>query len=257
MSAVSGPLECSGRSTIFLAFGRNRYLPFVLIGSAWGRLLTAGALRARSCLLKKEMLYPTLEFGFVVLMLLYVCCIGIKSSSRGDYDMLWLWLSILFLIISPGAAVCESCWGDASGCQGVTDQCPWIVVLAGNVAAVTSASGTVITLEKILPAKYIRLFSRQVLQVLTSISAKPRGGVEFSYDGKSGHDIYKAVKSGYVAKDEAVSEILSRIDEQENGETPDQALVKSLERTIKVIQGCAVTVSHTEVSEGVFLFVIR
>ena len=90
--------------------------------------------------------------------------------------------------------VCPMCYGNAIGCTATNaDACPWTTGVASNVAAVAAAVGAPITLDALLPARYLRLFTRPVLQTLAIIAAKPKGGAAFSFSGKTYRDIYNAV----------------------------------------------------------------
>ena len=138
-------------------------------------------------------------FGTLSRAVLFLCCIGIQSrgSVKLPLNMLWLFY---FLFMLPGVdAVCRSCFGDAPDCNGDTTQCPWIRDVAANAVAVTAAAGGIITLEKVLPNKFVRLFTRPVLKTLSLVVGKPKAGAVFDCAGKSGNEIYNAVKGGYVA----------------------------------------------------------
>ena len=190
-------------------------------------------------------------FGVVMLF----CCIGIKSSHLKCFDMLWL---ILFWNFGVCEAVCTSCYGEATsfGCKGDKSTCPWFVTLAENAASVAAATGGIIALEKLLPVRFVRLFSKPVLHTLSIICAKPKGGVPYDFDGKTGNQIYTAVKGGYVTQDEAVSELMFRLGTEEAKTSPDDKKIKDFERAITVIQKSESKVISTDVSEGSYLFVL-
>ena len=133
-------------------------------------------------------------FGTLSRAVLFLCCIGIQSrgSVKLPLNMLWLYY---FLFMLPGVdAVCTSCFGDAPDCSGETAECPWVKDVAANAVAVTAAAGGIITLEKVLPNKFVRLFTRPVLQILSLVVGKPKAGTGFDCTGKSGNEIYNAVK---------------------------------------------------------------
>ena len=106
------------------------------------------------------MLSSVAEVMCDVALLCFVCCIGIKSPQRCCSDMLWL---LMLFAISPCDAVCTVCFGNNDSCGGDAATCPWGTVVGSNVAAVTGAVGAAITLEKLLPTKYLRLFTKPVL----------------------------------------------------------------------------------------------
>ena len=119
-----------------------------------------------------------------------------------------LWLTFFVFLITPVTSVCNVCFGDAQGCSGASDHCPWKIGMAENVAAIAGAVASVIKLDKLLPPRYLRVFTRPVLQTLGIISSKPKGGASFDMTGKSGKDIYEATVGGHVPKDEAVIELI-------------------------------------------------
>ena len=197
-------------------------------------------------------MYSALALGSVV------CCIGTMSRKPGmaSCDVLWLFLFLTFLPTASG--VCTSCFGDEPTCAGDAKACPWQTVVASNVAAVAGATGALIALEKVLPNKFVRLFSRSVLHTLSTIAARPKAGTTFNFDGKTGNQIYSAVKGNYITQDEAITELMLRVTTEEG--KPDNARddlkIKDWERAITVIQKSDFKMATTDVSEGVFLFVL-
>ena len=123
-------------------------------------------------------MYSALALGSVV------CCIGTMSRKPGmaSCDVLWLFLFLTFLPTASG--VCTSCFGDEPSCAGDADTCPWQTVLASNVAAVAGASGALIALEKVLPNKFVRLFSRSVLHTLSTMLPDLRLGLHLILMGR-------------------------------------------------------------------------
>ena len=181
------------------------------------------------------------------------CCIGIKLPSLRNFSMLLL----LFLLLPLADATCQVCFGGAVGCadQGAA-ACPWTTGIAANVAAVVAAVGTAIKLDSLLPARYLRLFTRSVLQTLAIIAAKPKGGATFSFAGKTYVDIHQAVVGGLISKDEGVNELISRLNTEELKTAPNDVLCKQLERGIGLCQKAVVKVASSEVTEGAFLFIL-
>jgi hypothetical protein len=183
------------------------------------------------------------------------CCIGIKLPSLRNSSMLLL----LFFMLPLADATCQVCFGGAEGC---TDKgaatCPWTTGVAANVAAVVAAVGTAIKLDSLLPARYLRLFTRSVLQTLAIIAAKPKGGATFNFSGKTYVEIHQAVVGGLISKDEGVNELISRLNTEEAkvGTDKNDILCKQLERGIGLCQKAVVKVASTEVTEGAFLFIL-
>ena len=181
------------------------------------------------------------------------CCIGIKLPFLRNFSMLLL----LFLSLPLANATCQVCFGGAVGCKDEgAATCPWTTGIAANVAAVVAAVGTAIKLDSLLPARYLRLFTRSVLQTLAIIAAKPKGGATFNFSGKSYVAIHQAVVGGLISRDEGVNELISRLNIEEAKEDPDKVLCKQLERGIDLCQKAVIQVASTEVTEGAFLFVL-
>ena len=184
------------------------------------------------------------------------CCIGTVSrkSCMACSDVLWLFL--LFLPTASG--VCTSCFGDEPTCGGDAATCPWQTVVASNIAAVAGATGALIALEKVLPNKFVRLFSRSVLHTLSTIAARPKAGTTFDFDGKTGNQIFSAVKGNYITQDEAITELMLRVSNEERKaeNVRDDLKVKDWERAITVIQKSDFKMATTDASEGVYLFVL-
>ena len=194
-----------------------------------------------------------------VMLFIVVCTIGIKTPvtychGSGTSIMLWCFLFSLFPLVG---AVCPMCFGNAIGCTATSaDGCPWTTGVASNVAAVAAAVGAAITLDALLPPRYLRLFTRPVLQTLAIIAAKPKGGAAFSFSGKSYRQIYNAVVGGHVSKDEAIAELSERLDTAEAATDPNATLIKQLERGISMVQKATTKVVAAEVTDGTFLYVL-
>jgi hypothetical protein len=191
--------------------------------------------------------------------LLFCCCIGIQipcTAPGGDSNFIILWL-ILFSLLDMGEAVCPMCFGQAMGCSS-TDaaNCPWATGVAANVAAVAGAIGAAITLDKLLPPRYLRLFSRPVLQTLAIIASKPKGGASYDFTGKNYRDIFGAVVGGHVTKDEAVLHLTEQLDQAESATDKDETLINQLTRGISMVQKATAKVVSTEVTEGTFLYIL-
>ena len=184
---------------------------------------------------------------------MFGCCIGTVHPPYRGFCVLWLFL---IHFASPITAVCTYCFGDGQGCKGNAATCPWNVGVAANVAAVGAGGAALITLEQLLPPRYLRLFTRAVLQTLGIISSKPKGGANFSFVGKTVTAIYDAVVGGLAAKDEAVRHINEQLTNEESKPEPNAALVKQLERGLNMVQKASVKVSLGDITDGVFLFVL-
>lgn len=176
---------------------------------------------------------------------------AISSGAFHGFSILWL---LLFFFASPVQGTCTFCFGDAMGCSGSSDSCPWKIGIARNVTAF--AAGTAIVLDYILPSKYLRLFTRPVLQILTIIGGKPKGGLNFDFTGKSPSAVYQAVVAGYTTKDDAIHKLNETLTAEEEKGVPSDKLVKQLERAIFMIQKTNARVDPKEAVDGVYLFIL-
>ena len=159
---------------------------------------------------------------------MFGCCIGTGHPPYRGFCVLWLFL---IYFASPITAVCTYCFGDGQGCKGNAATCPWNVGVAANVAAVGAGGAALITLEQLLPPRHLRLFTRAVLQTLGIISSKPKGGANFSFDGKTVTAIYDAVVGGLATKDEAVRHINEQLTHEESKSSPSATRVNPFAHT--------------------------
>ena len=180
------------------------------------------------------------------------CCWGTMLSTS-VYSVL-----LLFLCGCTGvSAVCTSCFGSASGCTGDPATCPWATAVAGNVAAVAAAGAAAkVALDKILPPKYVRLFSRKVLQALTMINTRPVGGASFDFTGKSPAQIRDAVVHGHVSREDALIELSDRADAITLDDTQYDRKAKQLELIINVVKVATPQVASSQGLDGCFMFVL-
>ena len=154
-------------------------------------------------------------------------------------------------------AVCDVCWGDAHGCVGVHDSCPWLAGVAANVATVTAAAGGTIIVSKILPAKLSNLFPKRVLDALSSVVSRVQNGTPYDPDGKTPAQIVKAVRLSHLSPDDAVLALSEQIAEIEDDDDDASTKIKKLESAIKSVE----TLSHkgqalATNSEGAMLFLL-
>ena len=123
--------------------------------------------------------------------------------------------NILFLPLLPLVkAVCTTCWGAGNGCKvGVTTGavCPWSSQMTENTKAIAAAVGGTIVVGSLLTPRLLRVFTKPVLDTLAMVVARPTGGQPYDLTEKTPHQIQKAVTARYVAKDEAIMELTSRL----------------------------------------------
>ena len=117
-------------------------------------------------------------------------------------SVLWL-VAISFLPSVRG--VCQHCFGGAHGCDGTGDSCPWHHLVAANAAAVGAAVGGAVSVAKILPSKFLRVFPRSALDSIAALCVKVKAaGAPFEPLGKTTAEVLSAVKAGLFSKSEAV-----------------------------------------------------
>ena len=170
---------------------------------------------------------------------------------------LWLLISPFSIFISLVDAACESCWGGAHGCPGITSQCPWVAGVAANAAVVVAATGGSLVVSKILPAKLSNMLPKRVLDLLSSVVSRVKNGASFDPDGKSPSDIVKAVRLSHCAPDDAILALTEQISEIADADGEASTKIKKLESAIKSVEtlsnkGHAVSPS----SEGAMLYLL-
>ena len=74
-------------------------------------------------------------------------------------------------------------------------------MVAANVAAITAATGAVVSVAKLLPVKIMRLFPKTVLDAIKALHNRPSG--TFDYDGKSITEVFDAAMHGHTSVEEA------------------------------------------------------
>ena len=113
-----------------------------------------------------------------------------------------LLLVCLLLLLPSVSATCAVCFGNAVGCGGDSANCPWVTGVATNVTLVAAATGGLLKIQKLLPAKFVRLFPRAAIDALTGLVTKVKtAGTAFDPTDKSVKDITGAVKGGQLTKD--------------------------------------------------------
>ena len=173
--------------------------------------------------------------------------------SHGSCSVLLLLMTLNFV-----DGVCTLCFGQLPGCNNTNRaNCPGVVDVAANVAAVTAAAGAVVSISKILPHKYIRVFPASAIKAIVALVARPKDGASFDFTDKSGADIVKAVRAGQTTKDEAIERISDMIEAVDpDGAHPDIE-IKKLDGNIKSIEAMSSQVASTTSSaEGAFLYVL-
>ena len=141
------------------------------------------------------------------------CILGVCYCT-----MLTFFFCVL-LLIPPAIGVCQVCFGEAAcvGCTGDMASCPWVKGISDNASVVTAiVTGTVTTsvlsIGKLLPQRFRKLFPRSILDLIATIYRKPKNGVEYDPSGKNLTDLMSAVKSGCISKSEVLLYITRQMD---------------------------------------------
>ena len=116
--------------------------------------------------------------------------------------MLSLRFCVLLLIFSYAYAVCTSCHGEAPGCSGTRNNCPWITGVTSNAPAL--AAGTALSLTALIPLKFLRLFPRTVLDAVTALALRALSHGGFDPSGKTNSEVIQAVRTNQLSKDEGI-----------------------------------------------------
>ena len=165
-----------------------------------------------------------------------------------------LLLLLFFLpIVTP---VCTTCYGLGEGCPGDGSSCPWLEGIAANVTAIAAGAGATLSVAKLLPPKFVRLFPRSVLEGISSLIVRSRqGGSSFDVKDKTGAEIFKATTSGALSKKDAILAIHALI-----VATPDTeagaAATKKLEASLKALEVVETKIVDSSPSEGTLLYVL-
>lgn len=192
-----------------------------------------------------------------LLLASFVCCIGTMLSFRFfkvSFHFCVLWL--LFHSLPGCTAVCTTCYGEGQGCPGDGSTCPWLVGVAANVAAISAAVGGALTVSKLLPPKFVRLFPRAVLDGVSALVVRSQGGnTTYDVTNKTGQELFKAASTGALSKKDAILALHALI-----VATPDDAVgvaqTKKLESTLKALDVMELKVVDSSLSEGPLLYIL-
>ena len=163
-------------------------------------------------------------------------------------------LLLFFLAMLPSvSAVCTVCYGHADGCTGDSTACPWVTGVAANVAMVSAAAGGILKIQKLLPAKFVRLFPRSALEAFSSLLNKVKtSGTPFDPSGKTVKEITIAVKGGQFSKNEAILFLNDLLQDAE-----EEIAIKKLDSTIKTLEHIDTSsVGDNGAMEGGFLYIL-
>ena len=122
-----------------------------------------------------------------------------RSGAASDGFMMF-WLVMMLGINFSECVRCLHC-KDNIGPAHDPDACPFVVLVAANVAAVAAAGGTAVSVSKLLPLKVMRLFPKTVLDAIKSLHNRPTGS--FEYANKSISQVFDAAMHGHTSVEDA------------------------------------------------------
>ena len=109
----------------------------------------------------------------------------------------------VLLLVPPAMGVCQICFGQGAtdGCGGSSNTCPWTTGISDNAAVVTAIVAGVVTkkvisIGKLLPQRFRKLFPRSVLDLISTIYHKPKNGAEFDPTGQPLKVLVREIKAG-------------------------------------------------------------
>ena len=181
-------------------------------------------------------------------------CIRLVGSGR--YASHWLAIWIFSFTIGFAEAVCTSCYGAASGCRGNPTTCPWITQVAHNVAAFSAAAGGMLVVERLLAPKYVKLFPRMVLQIISSIHCRPKAGAEYDFTSKTNQQIRLAVVNGHADRDQALLHFMDSIDALDPTAPGYKDRVEQLKTALTVLKAVNPSVRSGGITDGAFLYIL-
>ena len=173
-------------------------------------------------------------------------------------------LAILFsvlLLIPPAMGVCQFCFGEGDGCTGDTATCPWKKGISDNATVVSAIIGGIatkaaISIGKLLPHRFRKLFPRGALDVIATILSKPRNGVDFDPEGKNMREVVGAIRAGCYTKSEAMLHWTERMDELDSDDEDHEFKFKKLQNQFCSIRDLPNNFASEDSNHSVYLYVL-
>ena len=115
--------------------------------------------------------------------------------------------------VTAAPSTCPYCRGNFRSCNfDVDGKCPTKDVVAANARVLAEGAGKLV-LEKLVPVKYLRSFTRVAMDSVMSLLGRPAPGTTFDIDiDTSGPAILTAIGNGLTTVEAAVMRILELID---------------------------------------------
>ena len=116
---------------------------------------------------------------------------SLLAHSGAAFDgFVMFWLVMLHGINFAECVRCLHCKDNVTPAHD-PGNCPLVVLVAANVAAITTATGAVVSVAKLLPVKIVRLFPKTVLDAIKALHNRPTG--TFDYEGKTINEVFKSL----------------------------------------------------------------
>ena len=175
-------------------------------------------------------------------------------------SVMFILFSVLLLVPSV-LATCQHCFGEAIGCRPGETTCPWVTGISDNATAVATiiagvAGATTLKVATLLPTRFRRLFTRNVLDTITNIIARPRSGAEFDSDGKTLNQVIGAIKARAFTKHEAMLAWVGRMDDLNDEDDDYDTQFKKLNAQLSVIKDLPNDSPISQGNDNVYLFVL-
>jgi len=135
-----------------------------------------------------------------------------NGGTSFHYWKRFLFVLLLMTMFPYSQAGCPHCYDQLEGCMG-GDTCPFVAGTAANVACLTAATGAAVAISvtQLLPREYLRVFSRQVLDILQASLRRPLPGNSPDIRGWSVTQLMNAFHSHAVPPAEVARELTTLV----------------------------------------------
>ena len=145
-----------------------------------------------------------------------VSATGVRMlASRATPKRVVLLFFIAYCFSNVEAVTCYTCFDQCPGCAG-GDQCPFLTRTTANRAILSGATlaagaATTVSLLNLLPIRFLRVLTRQVLDSLRTVARRPAAGTPVDLTTMSASDLVTAIQTGTATIDAGMREVLDRI----------------------------------------------
>jgi hypothetical protein len=143
------------------------------------------------------------------------CSAGRRPALVGtSMTRMLLWACMFFSYVEGAKAVltCTTCYDQIAGCAGGA-ACFLFTGRTANVTALAAAGTVAITATKLLPVRFMRVLTRQVLDSIKAVARRPAAGarLDISALAMTIVQLEQAHRSGAVDTDEMLRELNTRV----------------------------------------------